>query len=50
VDLAQVHTNVEIGRRIIEQEQREKNRAASGKKELRRKLVQWTTALERVYK
>ena len=50
VDLIQVHTNVENGRRIIEQEQRGKNRAANGKEELRRKFLEWTTALERVYK
>ena len=37
VDLVQVHTNVENGHRIIEQEQRGKNRAANGKEELRRK-------------
>ena len=50
VDLVQVHTNVENGRRIIEQEQRGKNRAANGKEELRRKFLEWTTALERVCK
>ena len=31
VDLVQVHTNFEIGRRIVEQEQHGKNRAAYGK-------------------
>jgi DUF1016 N-terminal domain len=31
VDLVQVHTSFEIGRRIVEQEQRGKNRAAHGK-------------------
>ena len=32
VDLVQVHTNFEIGRRIVEQEQRGKGRAAYGKR------------------
>ena len=31
VDLVQVHTNFEIGRRIVEQEQKGKHRAAYGK-------------------
>src|ERR1039458_10165357 len=31
VDLVQVHTNFEIGRRIVQEEQRGKNRAAYGK-------------------
>ena len=31
VDLVQVHTNFEIGRRIVEEEQRGKDRAAYGK-------------------
>ncbi len=34
VDLVQVHTNFEIGRRIVEQEQKGKDRAAYGKKVL----------------
>jgi hypothetical protein len=32
VDLVQVHTNFEIGRRIVEQEQKGKGRAAYGEK------------------
>lgn len=35
VDLVQVHTNFEIGRRIVEQEQKGKNRAAYGKEILK---------------
>ena len=35
VDLVQVHTNFEIGRRIVEQEQRGKDRAAYGKEVLK---------------
>ena len=35
VDLVQVHTNYEIGRRIVEEEQRGKDRAAYGKEVLR---------------
>jgi len=31
VDLVQVHTNFEVGRRIVEQEQKGKDRAAYGK-------------------
>ncbi|MBS0260597.1 MAG: hypothetical protein JSS02_01470 [Planctomycetes bacterium] len=34
VDLVQVHTNFEIGRRIVEQEQKGKGRAAYGKEVL----------------
>jgi hypothetical protein len=42
VDLVQVHTNLEIGRRIVEEEQRGKDRAAYGKevvKELANRLT-----------
>ena len=42
VDLVQVHTNFEIGRRIVEEEQRGENRAAYGKavvKELAERLT-----------
>jgi predicted nuclease of restriction endonuclease-like (RecB) superfamily len=35
VDLVQVHTNFEIGRRIVQEEQRGKNRAAYGKQVIR---------------
>lgn len=35
VDLVQVHTNFEIGRRIVEQEQRGKDRATYGKEVIR---------------
>ena len=35
VDLVQVHTNFEIGRRIVEEEQRGKDRAAYGKEVIR---------------
>jgi len=35
VDLVQVHTNFEIGRRIVEQEQKGKDRAAYGKEVIR---------------
>jgi len=34
-DLVQVHTNFEIGRRIVEQEQKGKERAAYGKAVIR---------------
>ncbi len=33
VDLVQVHSNFEIGRRIVEQEQKGKDRAAYGKED-----------------
>ncbi len=35
IDLVQVHTNIEIGRRIVEQEQRDKGRAEYGKEVLK---------------
>ena len=35
VDLVQVHTNFEIGRRIVEEEQRGEDRAAYGEEVLR---------------
>ena len=43
VDLVQVHTNFEIGRRIFEQEQKGKDRAAYGK-EILKSLAERLTA------
>jgi predicted nuclease of restriction endonuclease-like (RecB) superfamily len=43
VDLVQVHTNFEIGRRIVEQEQKGKSRAAYGEEVLRALAERLTT-------
>ncbi len=43
VDLVQVHTNFEIGRRIVEQEQRGKGRAEYGKEVIRALAERLTT-------
>jgi predicted nuclease of restriction endonuclease-like (RecB) superfamily len=43
VDLVQVHTNFEIGRRIVEEEQQGKGRAAYGKAVIKALAIQLTT-------
>jgi len=47
VDLVQVHTNFEIGRRIFEQEQKGKDRAAYGEEVIKALAVQLTTEFGR---
>lgn len=49
VDLVQVHTNFEIGRRIVEQEQRGKDRAAYGKEILKALAMRLTDEFGRGY-
>lgn len=47
VDVVQVHTNLEIGRRIVQQEQKGKGRAAYGEEVIKALAVQLTTEFGR---